>query len=106
MRTGKSYHPLYNTWLGMIHRCYNRWRDSFDAFAADVGDRPSPMHTIDRIDNNGNYEPGNVRWATRKQQMANRGVSSMGTLEEILLNELRDTGILRRPLPDVPTRWG
>lgn len=81
--------PLYSTWIGIISRCTNpqheawrhyggrgilvceRWRD-FCNFRNDVGKRPSPKHSLDRHpDPNGNYEPGNVRWATQRQQMRN-----------------------------------
>lgn len=80
----------YSAWLSMKARCYNdkhpnhkyhggrgisvceRWRYSFVAFLADVGRKPTPAHTLDRWpDNDGNYEPGNVRWATRHEQMQN-----------------------------------
>lgn len=53
-------------------RVCERWRLSFEAFLADVGRKPSPSHSIDRIDVYGNYEPGNVRWATPREQRANR----------------------------------
>lgn len=88
-RHGKE-HPLYETWHNMIQRCENprhnsfpryggrgiqvceRWRKSFADFLADVGERPSGM-TLDRWPNSdGNYEPGNVRWATLSEQQRNR----------------------------------
>lgn len=50
-----------------------RWRHSFLAFRADIGERP-PGRTLDRINNNGNYEPSNCRWATAVQQRRNRRV--------------------------------
>jgi hypothetical protein len=78
----------YRSWCSMIQRCTNqenpnyknygargikiceRWRD-FATFLADVGHRPSPAHTLERDKNDGNYEPGNVRWATRAEQLRN-----------------------------------
>lgn len=85
-----SKHPLYDIWHAMIFRCVNpkskdwhlyggrginvcdRWRKDFSAFVADVGDRPSKKHTLDRKNNDGNYEPSNVRWATMKDQCVTR----------------------------------
>lgn len=80
----------YISWGSMIQRCENprqdkfryyggrgisvcqSWRDSYEAFLNDVGRRPHPSMSIDRINNDGNYEPGNVRWATHKQQANNK----------------------------------
>lgn len=82
--------PEYDSWCRMIQRCTNKngnrwenyggrgitvcpeWRNDFAAFFAHVGSKPSPKHSLDRINNDGNYEPGNVRWATFSEQMFNR----------------------------------
>ncbi len=87
---GKTRTPIYILWRNMKVRCFvttnkdypnyggrgvtvcERWKDSFDDFYADVGDLPAPGYELDRINNDGNYEPGNVRWATRKEQLRNR----------------------------------
>lgn len=95
-RGGASRHPLYGCWRAMLHRCdvpanpaYPRyggrgitvcpkWREDPFAFYAHMGPRPAG-HSLDRIDNDGNYEPGNVRWATRTEQQYNRANVGRGT---------------------------
>lgn len=82
--------PEYTVWAGIVDRCENpknvsypnyggrgikvhpAWRYSFETFYAEMGDRPSDKRDIDRIDNEGDYAPGNCRWVTHKENCANR----------------------------------
>lgn len=89
---GRWKQPEYQAWKKAIDRCTNenckyfknyggrgitvceRWmgHDGLENFISDMGPKPSPKHSIDRINNDGNYEPGNCRWATWKEQERNR----------------------------------
>lgn len=87
---GLTYTAEHRAWKSMKDRCLNpndkryadyggrgigvceRWRASFEAFYKDVGPKPDPTLTLDRINNDGNYEPGNVRWATWREQRLNQ----------------------------------
>ncbi len=91
--------PTYRAWAAMKRRCYNpravnfkyyggkgvavcrRWRDSFGAFLSDMGNKPEG-HTLDRFPNkNGNYEPGNCRWANQKSQCNNKSTNRIVELD-------------------------
>jgi hypothetical protein len=90
--------PTYGTWRAMLQRCESpqhrtfqrygaigirvcrEWIESFEAFLADMGERPSGT-TIDRIDNSKGYEPSNCRWATAREQQANRSIAKLQPYE-------------------------
>ena len=96
---------IYNTWNGIKARCYNknnlsydryggrgikmcdRWLNSFELFVSDIGERPSIKHSIDRIDNNGNYEPSNCRWATAGIQKRNQKCGVLLEYNGIIKNQ-------------------
>ena len=115
---GLSDHDYYQTWCGIKNRCYNkneksyksyggrgievcdRWLNSFENFLKDMGQKPAPNMSIDRIDVNGNYEPSNCRWANSQQQGENqRKVRKIkNSLGQIFASQTRaslDTGIKR-----------
>lgn len=116
---GKCRTPIYKIWHGIKSRCLEnnencakyydrgikvcqRWSESFDAFESDMGPRP-PGTSIDRIDNNGNYEPGNCRWATTVQQnrnkRSNRLIEYNGTTQPLSV-WAEKTGISRVTISD------
>lgn len=93
--TDRKKSPEYKAWQSMLVRCFNpknpryadyggrgvtvceEWRYDFSAFLAEIGRRPTPQHSLDRIENDRGYEPGNVRWATAHEQMTNRRITQL-----------------------------
>lgn len=114
---GAQLSPTYRSWYGMLSRCRNakstafvnyggrgivaceRW-EAFDAFLADMGERP-PGTSLDRINNDGNYEPGNCRWATLTEQAQNRRGNR---LTPELVNEIRGRAEHGEPVPSIARR--
>lgn len=124
---GMSGTPEHNAWKAMKGRCDNpnnreypyyggrgiqvcaRWRESFETFYADMGPRPSRKHSLDRIDNDGDYSPDNCRWATRIMQANNK--SSNRILEfngkrQTIAEWSRETGISEKNITGRLNRRG
>lgn len=122
----KAIPPLYSVWQSMRRRCLTpttkqfsdyggrgisicpEW-DSYEAFARDMGSRP-PGSTLERIDTNGNYEPSNCRWATRKEQQRNQrwtrfveiGGNRYKAVELAEINGLKTDTVIERAAAGLP----
>ncbi len=110
-QAGESRSIEYRTWASIQTRCFNprnagaenyigrgitmcaRWKGSYAAFVADMGRRPSPKHSIDRIDNDKGYEPGNCKWATKAEQSRNRRSVKLSEHDVVDIRTLRGMGV-------------
>lgn len=116
---GRTHTPEYNSWANIRQRCNNpdnsayadygergialcqRWQESFEAFYADMGPRPTPQHSVERLDNSHGYEPDNCVWATMHTQTRNKRNNIMMTyngITQCLADWSRDTGYPRTTL--------
>jgi len=67
-----SNHENYKYYGGRGIKVCDRWMNSFENFIADIGLKPTKLHSLDRVNTNGNYEPSNCKWSTQKEQCRNR----------------------------------
>ena len=99
---GMSKTPEYRAWIHMKDRCFNpnskdypnwggrgitvcdRWLN-FENFLADMGSRPTTKHSLDRIDNDGDYSPKNCKWSTKAEQQNNRRYNRLITIDDVTL---------------------
>jgi len=115
----------YNTWVHINQRCHNEankdyknyggrgihvyplWRDSYEAFYMYLGKKPAPDYTIERIDVNKGYEPGNVTWATRDEQARNKRSNVRVTIngvEKTVVEWSEDTDLVSVPIKTIYKR--
>ncbi len=118
---GMSLHPEYEVWRGMKQRCYNknkhpypryggrnisvcdRWKNSFSLFYKDMGSIPFVGAEIDRIDNDGNYEPSNCRWVTCAENIQNSSKAKINFNEA---NEIRILSCMKMPQKKIGLEYG
>lgn len=109
----------YRAWYSMRERCYNirnqsfkdyggrgitvcdRWLNSFVNFYDDMGDRPGREYSIERVNNNGNYEPNNCKWATKKEQARNSRNAKLSMMKANRIREFYWAGIKTKELADM-----
>lgn len=127
LKHGRSETSEYATWLQMRARCHrptadvykyyggrgirvcDRWRRSFEAFLADMGPRPTTRHRIERLDNDGHYEPGNCKWATQTEQGRNKRNNHKLTYQGLTLTVSQwseRTGLSRNAIESRVDRFG
>lgn len=91
----RSTHPRYPEWGGRGITICARW-DLFENFLADVGRRPTAAHSLDRVDNDGNYEPGNCRWTTEQQRNMRSTKLSVAAAADIRASSETVSALARR----------
>jgi hypothetical protein len=114
--------PEYHIWAAMRQRCNNprcrsyrlygargikvceRWNNSVEAFIEDMGFRPSALHSLDRMNNDGDYEPSNCRWATQTEQSNNTRVTTLLTFKGETKTLHQWCEILKLPPKTIETR--